>query len=228
MPKKIIKNSENFRIAFNAAIRMFCRNHDSQLLDALEDIYVRYLRYFDLRTISVALRDLREAVGYGDFVALYLINKNSEPAIYQAVLPFLMSMLKFQMCKEQETGTLGEWRSNDAALPDDIRNVRDPRFLYGDFPHLCQDKDVILDMDDNRTLDVLAWNIVVYSCGRHTYMPGVATKFVSDNREQISHEVQEKIVEYLENVQKYDDAFEATACDDYMQRLWRMLVKQDV
>ena len=222
MPK-IIKNSENFRIAFNAAIRMFCRNHDPQLLDALENIYVRYLRYFDLRTISVALRDLREAVGYGD-----LINKNSEPAIYQAVLPFLMSMLKFQMCKEQETGTLGEWRSNDAALPDDIRNVRDPRFLYGDFPHLCQDKDVILDMDDNRTLDVLAWNIVVYSCGRHTYMPGVATKFVSDNREQISHDVLEKIVEYLENIPKYDDAFEATACDDYMQHLRRTLVKQDV
>lgn len=228
MPKKIIKNSENFRIAFNAAIRMFCRNHDSQLLDALEDIYVRYLRYFDLRTISVALRDLREVIGYGDFVAPYLVDKNREPAIYQAVLPFLMSMLKFQMCKEQETGTLGEWRSNDASLPDDVRNVRDSRFLYENFPHLCKDKDVILDMDDNRTLDVLAWNIVVYSCGRHTYMPGVATKFVSDNREQISREVLEKIVEYLENIPKYDDAFEATACDDYMQNLRQMLVKQDV
>ena len=83
-------------------------------------------------------------------------------------------------------------------------------------------------MDDNRTQDVLAWNIVAYSCGRHTYMPGVATEFVLDNREQISHEVLEKIVDYLENIPKYDDTFEVTACDDYMQHLRRMLVKQDV
>lgn len=132
------------------------------------------------------------------------------------------------MCKEQETGTSGEWRINEAALPNDVRNVRDSRFLYENFPHLCEDGDVLLDVDDNRTQDVLAWNIVAYSCGRHTYMPGVATKFVSDNRDQISRDVLEKIVEYLENVQKYDDAFEAAACDDYMQHLRRMLVKQDV
>lgn len=228
MPKKIIKDSENFRMAYNAAIRMFCRNHDPRLLDVLEDIYVRYLRYFDLRTISVALRDLREAIGYGNFVSPYWIDKNREPAIYQAVLPFLLSMLRFQMCKEQETGTSGEWRINEAALPNDVRNVRDSRFLYENFPHLNEDGDVLLDVDDNRTQDVLAWNIVAYSCGRHTYMPGVATKFVSDNREQISRDVLEKIVEYLENVQKYDDAFEAAACDDYMQHLRRMLVKQGV
>lgn len=228
MPKKIIKNSQNFRLAFNAAIRMFCRNHDSQLLDVLEDIYVRYLRYFDLRTISVALRDLKETIGYGDFVSPYPLEKDREPAIYQAVLPFLLSMLKFQMCKEKETGTSGEWRINEAALPDDVRNVRDSRFLYGNFPHSCEDGDVLLDMDDNRTQDVLAWNIVAYSCGRHTYMPGVATEFVLDNREQISRDVLEKIVDYLENIPKYDDTFEVTACDDYMQHLRRMLVKQDV
>lgn len=228
MSKKTIKDSENFRIAYNAAIRMFCRNHDPELLDVLEDIYARYLRYFDLRTISVALRDLKETIGYGDFVSLYPLEKDREPAIYQAVLPFLSSMLRFQTCKEQETGTSCEWRINEAALPNDVRNVRDSRFLYGNFPHSCEDGDVLLDMDDNRTQDVLAWNIVAYSCGRHTYMPGVATEFVLDNREQISHEVLEKIVDYLENIPKYDDTFEVTACDDYMQHLRRMLVKQDV
>lgn len=228
MPKKIIKDSENFRIAFNAAIRMFCRNHDPQLLDALEDIYIRYLRYFDLRTVSVALRDLREVIGYGDFVSPYLVDRDREPAIYQAVLPFLLSMLRFQMCKEQETGTSGEWRINEAALPNDVRNVRDSRFVYGNFPHSCEDGDVLLDMDDNRTQDVLAWNIVAYSCGRHTYMPGVATEFVLDNRKQISRGMLEKILDYLEKIPKYDDEASAAACDDYMQNLRWMLVKKEV
>lgn len=228
MSKKIIKDSENFRIAYNAAIRMFCRNHDPELLDVLEDIYARYLRYFDLRTISVALRDLKEVVGYGDFVSPYPLDMNREPVIYQAVLPFLSSMLRFQTCKEQETGTSGEWRINEAALPNDVRNVRDSRFLYGNFPHLCEDGDVLLDVDDNRTLDVLAWNITAYSCGRHTYMPGVATEFVLDNHKQISSGVLEKILDYLEKIPKYDDEAKAAACDDYMQNLRWKLVKKDV
>lgn len=217
--KKIIKNAENFRIAYNAAIRMFVRTHDQELLEDLENIYSRYVKYFDLRTISVALRDLREAIGVGKFACFDPIDPVKDKELYDRILPFAASMLQFQMHLEKEAHTSRQWAITESVLPPEAAKRRDPKFLYQDFPIPSEEKDVVLERGDDHTLDVLAWNITEYSCGRHTYMPGVATEFVLNNRKQLSSEVMVKILDYLEKIPKYDDAAEAEACDDYMQNL---------
>lgn len=181
-----ITDTEAFGLAWNCAIRTAA---DEQDVDVVGRLYDSFGKSFGIRTMTTAVRDTAEALGYSMINA---IEKDFAPAARQKMnallVPFWKRLTGLMLERNGRPGymDLEEMISNTFCNADkeivaqlwEILNDQEKAQKNGTAEKSTLSHEIIVDEKNIPDVNRLAVLMIRYSWGRHTYMPDYAECFV--------------------------------------------------
>lgn len=213
---KVIHDRFDFQLAFMALVRNFCDDPNEEDFALLKRIYVNYLPQLDWGSISTAVRDLlklTDGQGYG----VYYGNLDRKPEMAKAVKPLLSSMAAYTLHYTDNLHYIDELRGT----PYEKETFQEEGLPYDNFPEEGDrgSDDPFPVIGNIEDIEKLALHMVWYSRGRHTYMPGAATDFITCNFDILSKETLEEIKKYIIDCVEHFGSSNMAGCDDDMMGL---------
>lgn len=210
---KVIHDRFDFQLAFMALVRNFCDDPNEEDFALLKRIYVNYLPQLDWGSISTAVRDLlklTDGQGYG----VYYGNLDRKPEMAKAVKPLLSSMAAYTLHYTDNLHYIDELRGT----PYEKETFQEEGLPYDNFPEEGDrgSDDPFPVIGNIEDIEKLALHMVWYSRGRHTYMPGAATDFITCNFDILSKETLEEIKKYIIDCVEHFGSSNMAGCDDDM------------
>lgn len=200
-----IRDSEDFLLAWNCAVRIAEKEEDVLLVSSL---YETYQAFFDARTLSCGIRDLEGLLGYqsSGFPAEEL------PLDLRQQAEDLLLALWARSCslfgrddparlREAEADLLrrasGD-REKPSVLLQEMRAIFSRSVSGEQEPSKILSGSLFLREEDAPLLNQLAIQMVRYAWGRHTYMPSACSHFVQEIRLQLSGDTLDQILQFIE------------------------------
>lgn len=214
--RKHMKDVYDFTLVYSSAVRDLCVHPSAEGIECLTKTYVDYINAMDLRTVDCALRDFFEWL-YPEMshsIPLYSDGTDSYKKYRDVLKPLIQSMIRFH------TDSPSQYKSHIdelGAISGMVGEVDAEHDLI--YPYSFQYKETLDDVPtvDNGRLSELIVMGTRYACGRHTYMPGAVSKFITSNLSEITDEGLDEIAKTIKSVPQ-DYSFMSEACDDYMRK----------